>query len=78
MEDMVKTAGGLLEGLGTTMTGVEEEMVEPSAELEEVVVAAVEEEVVAEAEVAEAEVAVEAEAAAVVEGVDPKSIQILL
>lgn len=73
MEDMVKTAGGLLEGLGTTMTGVEEEMVEPSGELEEVVVAAVEEEVVAEAEVA-----VEAEAAAVVEGVDPKSIQILL
>ena len=68
MEDMVKTAGGLLEGLGTTMTGVEEEMVEPSGELEEVVVAAVEEEVVA----------VEAEAAAVVEGVDPKSIQILL
>ena len=72
MEDMVKTAGGLLEGLGTTMTGVEEEMVEPSGELEEVVAAAVEEEAVAEAEVA-----VEAEAAAVVEGVDPKSIQIL-
>ena len=47
-------------------------MVEPSGELEEVVVAAVEEEAVAEAEVA-----VEAEAAAVVEGVDPKSIQIL-
>ena len=62
-----------MEGLGTTMTGVEEEMVEPSGELGEVVVAAVEEEVVAEAEVA-----VEAEAAAVVEGVDPKSIQILL
>ena len=73
MEDMVKTAGGLLEDLGTTMTGVEEEMIEPSGELEEVVVAAVGEEVVAEAEVA-----VEAEAAAVVEGVDPKSIQILL
>ena len=72
MEDMDKTAGGLLEDLDIMMTGVEEEMVEPSGELEEVVVAAVEEEAVAEAEVA-----VEAEAAAVVEGVDPKSIQIL-
>ena len=76
MEDMDKTAGGLLENLNIMMTGVEEEMVEPSGELEEVVVAAVEEEVVVEAEAA-AEVAVEAEAGAVVEGVDPKSIQIL-
>ena len=65
MEDMDKTAGGLLEDLDIMMTGVEEEMVEPSGELEEVVAAAVEEEAVAEAEVA-----VEAEAAAVVEDVD--------
>ena len=52
-------------------------MVEPSGELEEVVVAAVEDEVVVEVEAVAAEETAEAEAAAVVEGVDPKSIQIL-
>ena len=67
----------LLEYLDQITAVVEEEIVEPSGEVEEVVVAAVEEEVVVEAEAA-AEVVVEAEAGAVVEGVDPKSIQILL
>ena len=65
-----------MEYLDPITTVMEEEIVEPSGEVEEVVVAAVEEEVVVEAEAA-AEVAVEAEAGAVVEGVDPKSIQIL-
>ncbi len=45
---------------------VEKEIIEPSGEVEEVVVAAVEEEVAVEAEVVE----VEAEAVAVAEGVE--------
>ena len=55
----------LLEYLDLIPTVVEKEIIEPSGEVEEVVVAAVEEEVVAEAEAV-----VEAEAAAVVEDVD--------
>ena len=55
--------GVLLEYLDPITAVVEEEIVEPSGEVEEVAVAAVGEEVVVEAEAAVAEVAVEAEAA---------------
>ena len=71
MEITEETVGVLLEDLDTIAIEAQEEMVEPSGEVEEVVVAAVEEEVVVEAEAAEAE------AVAVVEGVDSESIQIL-
>ena len=62
--------GVLLEYLDPITAVVEEEIVEPSGEVEEIVVAAVEEEAVVEAEVAAAEVAVEAEAVAVAEDVN--------
>ena len=62
--------GVLLEYLDPITAVVEEEIVEPSGEVEEVVVAAVEEEAVVEAEVAAAEVEVEAEAVAVAEDVN--------
>ena len=58
--------GVLSEYLDPITTGVEEDIVEQSGEAEEVVVAAVEEEVAVEAEVVE----VEAEAVAVAEGVE--------
>ena len=58
--------GVLLEYLNPITTVVGEEIVEPSEEVEEVVAAAVEEEVAVEAEVA----AVGAKAVAVAEGVE--------
>ena len=58
MEITEETVGVLLEYLDTIAIEAQEEMVEPSGEVEEVVVAAVEEEVEVEAEVAEAEAAV--------------------
>ena len=57
-----------MEYLDPITTVMEEGIVEPSEEVEEVAAAAVEEEVVAEA--VAAEVAVEAEAVAVAEGVE--------
>ena len=59
-----------MEHLDPITTVLEEEIVEPSGEVEEVAAAAVEEEGVVEAEAAVAEVAVEAEAVAVAEGVE--------
>ena len=60
-----------MEYLDLIPTVVEKEIIEPSGEVEEVVVAAVEEEVVVEAEAVVVEAAVvEAEAAVVVEDVD--------
>ena len=59
-----------MEYLDPITTVLEEEIVEPSGEVEEVAAAAVEEEAVVEVEVAAAEVAVEAEAVAVAEGVE--------